>query len=745
MAATLYKSINILPEKAGQSPGTDRGLAGSFHAQMLLICLHNHYRNMRVACFALLSLFFLLTIAPVKAQDCSALGIISNDTSVCPGTQVQLNARPALLYSWYPASGISNTSIQNPVLTVANAGTYYLLSREYSQNLAVNGDFEQGNTGFLSTYTYCNTANCLYSQADNAYAVGTNSNFFHSGFQGVDHTTGNGKFMIINGADPSLVVWRQSIPVKPNSDYAFGVWISTLIAYNTAQIRFSINGVQLGPIYNAPAAVNIWDRVFTTWNSGPNNTAVIEIVDVFNQAGGNDFGLDDIFFAELLSCVDSIAIGIPALPSVSIAASPPAVCAGAPVNFTATTANAVSGPVYQWQLNGSNVGQNSPSYTNSTLNNGDSIKCIITSDGVCVANVTAVSNGLAMRVIPLVTPAVTVAGPDYAPCAGVPVNFFAIVINAGTNPVYQWQLNGINVGTGKPVYTSSTLNNGDIIKCIITGNALCATSNTAVSNSFTIKITPLVTPGISITVPETIICAGTAVPFTATVTNAGSSPVYQWQLNGSNVGTNSAVYSSNALKNGDIVKCGITGSLSCSVSGSFSNNIVMNVLPLPVIGSAPDKTILNGEHVLLSLPVNGNVISYTWSPVAGLNNNTVQTPLASPSKTTIYTVAVTDTNGCTATGSITVKVLQKILVPNAFSPNADGINDTWHISNLPDYTGCTVDVFNRYGQRLFHSVGYNRPWDGTYNGQSLPFGTYYYIIDPKNGVSQLSGPITIIR
>jgi gliding motility-associated-like protein len=86
-----------------------------------------------------------------------------------------------------------------------------------------------------------------------------------------------------------------------------------------------------------------------------------------------------------------------------------------------------------------------------------------------------------------------------------------------------------------------------------------------------------------------------------------------------------------------------------------------------------------------------------------------------------------------------------IKLPNTFTPNGDGINDTWEIDGLSAYTQATVDIFNRYGQKLFHSVGYPIPWDGTYNGKPLPTGVYYYIIDTKFNNQVLSGDITIIR
>nr|MBA2744633.1 gliding motility-associated C-terminal domain-containing protein [Flavisolibacter sp.] len=84
-------------------------------------------------------------------------------------------------------------------------------------------------------------------------------------------------------------------------------------------------------------------------------------------------------------------------------------------------------------------------------------------------------------------------------------------------------------------------------------------------------------------------------------------------------------------------------------------------------------------------------------------------------------------------------------IPNVFTPNKDGINDTWQIQYLESYPGAIIEVFNRYGQKVFHSVGYNTPWDGNFKGSPLPAGTYYYIINPKNGRKQMSGFVDIVR
>ncbi len=87
----------------------------------------------------------------------------------------------------------------------------------------------------------------------------------------------------------------------------------------------------------------------------------------------------------------------------------------------------------------------------------------------------------------------------------------------------------------------------------------------------------------------------------------------------------------------------------------------------------------------------------------------------------------------------------QMAIPNTFSPNSDGINDTWQIKDLAFYSNFTVSIYDRSGIPIFTSNGYPNPWDGRYHGIEVPQGTYYYRINLKNSPQTLSGSVTVIR
>jgi gliding motility-associated-like protein len=178
---------------------------------------------------------------------------------------------------------------------------------------------------------------------------------------------------------------------------------------------------------------------------------------------------------------------------------------------------------------------------------------------------------------------------------------------------------------------------------------------------------------------------------------------------------------------------------------NYSTSEQVTVVAPPTIKVDSVITLLEGAQVPLNATASGNGLAFKWTPVTGLNHDNILNPIASPLDDTQYTLAVTSADSCVVYANVFVKVLKKLIIPNTFTPNGDNINDYWEIKYLNQYPNCTVDIFNRYGQKLFTSIGYAQPWDGKYQGNYLPTGTYYYIINPKNGRSRVSGSVTIIR
>jgi gliding motility-associated-like protein len=171
--------------------------------------------------------------------------------------------------------------------------------------------------------------------------------------------------------------------------------------------------------------------------------------------------------------------------------------------------------------------------------------------------------------------------------------------------------------------------------------------------------------------------------------------------------------------------------------------VVVN--PTPNVNAGPDRTVLEGGSVVILASSSTPGVTFLWTPATRLSNTGIIQPSASPADDITYTITATTAKGCEATDQVFVKVLKGPRIPNAFSPNGDGINDRWEIEFLDTYAGCTVEVYNIYGQIIFRNTGYTKPWDGNFNGKPMPVGTYYYIIEPKNGRSPITGYVGIVR
>jgi gliding motility-associated-like protein len=167
-----------------------------------------------------------------------------------------------------------------------------------SPNLVVNGNFSSGNVGFTSGYIH-STINPL---GESSYIITNNAANVHFAFSGVDHTTGTGNFMVLNGSSTPTNVWNQSVSVLPNTSYNFSAWFKNIVtkpAYAGAPIatvELWINGVKISRNLSLPDYPDVWKLLDTSWFSGSVTTANLSIRNIATALHGNDFAIDDVAF-----------------------------------------------------------------------------------------------------------------------------------------------------------------------------------------------------------------------------------------------------------------------------------------------------------------------------------------------------------------------------------------------------------------------------------------------------------------
>ena len=439
----------------------------------------------------------------------------------------------------------------------------------------------------------------------------------------------------------------------------------------------------------------------------------------------------------------TVTVNPVANPTVNVTAASQIICAGSAGVFTAIAGNSGSAVSYQWKINQINAGINSLVFSSTNFKDNDIVSCVITTNNTCGTTNVASSNAIQITVNPLVYPSVSIVANANTVCEGTNIDFTAFSVNGGQSPQYVWNVNGTDISNTKTNnFSSGSFKDKDVITCVMKSNADCLLSPLSISNSIAVSIIPL--PAIIIQASSTTICKEQLVNFIASGTNLGNTPIYQWQINGNNSGSDKGIFSTATLNNGDKVKCILkAGTLCSSPLPSNEIGIIVNELPSVKIDSV--QIIVKGHFVQFSPVVSSNVSAYQWTPSSGLDKDNIPDPRASPLSTLTYTILVSTMANCEASANVKVIVLDQVNAPNVFSPNGDGINDTWRIPGLSSYPGCTVSIYNRGGQQIYQSTGYDTPWDGSYGGIPVPIGTYYYVINPKNGFALITGSVTVIR
>lgn len=353
-------------------------------------------------------------------------------------------------------------------------------------------------------------------------------------------------------------------------------------------------------------------------------------------------------------------------------------CTGQSLTFTATPVNGGSAPTYQWQVNGVDInGATNATYTTSTLTNGQAVTCIVASNLQGATNNPATSNAITIVVNTPAAPTISQNG---------------LVLTSSIASGNQWYLNGTAIsGATSQTYTV-TQNGVYTVTAVVNGCTTALSAPATINNAFVVSVTIMASSG------SNAICQGDTVTFTATPVNGGTSPGYQWKVNGVNVGSNSPSYTTSGLINNDIVTCILISSMS-GVSGNpaTSNAITMTVNPAP-----PVPVITQNGTLLTSSATSGlNHWQYNGSPLPDAFG---QSYTASQNGT--YSVIVT-LNGCSSTSlpfdvqniGITENELENIayviIHPN---PTNGRIIITAEMKSEAAYT---LDVRNALGQQVY--------------------------------------------
>ncbi len=354
---------------------------------------------------------------------------------------------------------------------------------------------------------------------------------------------------------------------------------------------------------------------------------------------------------------DTVAVSTIPPPSITTTPLAKTICTGESTNIA--LAATVTGTIFHWTatLTSGNItgfSADSGQVINQTLIN------IGTTTGVVTYHITPKKGDCTGPPVDYVVTVnigdpvdVTITASGNTVCAGATVTFTAIPVNPGTSPVYQWKVNGVNAGSNALTFSYSPVN-GDIVKCILTSsNVVCTSNNPATSNSISMVVNPLLPVSVTVSPSSNPVCAGAMVNFTATPGNCGTTPQYQWKVNGLIVGTNSPGYSYVPI-NGDAITCTLTSNVLCpSGNPAISNTVTMTVKPILPVGvsivASSNPFCLGTTVTFTATPVNGGLIpGYQWK-VNGINAGTNNPVFVySPATNDVITCSLLSSETCTS-------------------------------------------------------------------------------------------------
>lgn len=588
---------------------------------------------------------------------------------------------------------------------------------------------------------------------DGQYSIVSRQSSCHDTWHDVlhDHTGNSGGYMMLVNASyaPSVFFTEtKDLNLCENTTYEFSAYVLNLLKLSSSDattvqpdLLFTIkkpDGTILAQ-YDTntilPTASPEWNKYSVPFSTGSGVTQIVlEISNNGPGGNGNDLLLDDI---EFRACGPTIKVGFTTVNDTQAKN----ICKGEvqSYNLIADLGSGYGNPKLQWQnsidggVTWTNIpGATSPSYSfqfgadkpvgiyeyRMAAAEGDNINsstCRVYSD------VRTVTVNAYLDKPSIVAPVV---------CEG---DVLTLTANAPGAINYEWSGPGITIdnNTQNPlIIENATVADMGDYQVVVFSAGGCATVSDKVHATVNLRpVIPVITPA--------PICKGELTVLNEITPNAKS---YSWSPV---TGLSDPTSGSPAAKPAETTTYTVT--VTSNEGCTATQTVTVTVMPVPEASISPQKKIFEGQSVVLDADVK-YADTYLWSPADGLDDPTKMNPVASPTDDITYTLKATSGIGCGFVNtSVFVRVYKKIVIPTTFSPNGDGLNDYWDIEALSTYPQCSLNIFNRNGQKVYTSTGYDKPWNGSYKGYVLPSGTYYYLIDLKSGAPLLSGWVLLVH
>jgi len=642
-------------------------------------------------------------------KDVNALPAVTanagTDVSICSNTTVSVTLNGTAVggpYLWSPAVYLDNPTIQNPTATISSTTTFYLTVIGSATCIAIDSvTITIDPIPLVDTRT--DTAICRFSPL----VLTTNSN-------ATTYTwSPAGDVSDPNIASPTYT-GNASGWVYVTGSFASGCAATDSLYVTVNPVPFVDTRIDTAICFSSPLVLNTnSDATTFQWSPAASvSNPIIASPNYISNASGWVYVTG--YFASGCSAKDSLYVTVNPVPLVDTRVDT-AICRFSPL-ILSTNSNAT---IFQWSPAGSvsNPAIANPNYT------GNASGWMYVTGSTAAGCFAKDSLYVTVNPLPVVQ---TIA--DSTICQSE--NITLTTTGAQT---YSWSpaIGLSNPGIANPVFIG---NSGQTYT--VTGTDANGCKNT---DLVTISV---IMPGFFKDPPPFTICQKQAVQLNG---NNGNQVSYLWSP---------ATYLSNATIINPLANPPQTTVYTllvtdnrCGFDSTFTT--ILTVIPAPVINARKSNDIDCALRSATLSASGGN--QYLWSPSTGLNNPNIANPVAIPGNTQTYTVLVTDATGCTNTDSVTVfnknNASLARFMPNAFTPDGNGINDCYGLKNWVYIQKLQFYIFNRFGEQVFATSNPNTCWDGMYKGKQALAGTYVYVIKAQTdcGLEEQRGNFILIR